>query len=323
MPAPSAEEGVSGLFHQVGHFRRLGGHGQGARLDAPGIQQIADQAPHVIGLLVDDVEELEHLGRLQRRGGAQHGCRRALDGSQGSAQFVDHQAQELGPRSFQLLQVRPRLLLGSMGARVGDRRRRLRREQDQDLFVLAGELAPAFFLGQKEIADMDAPVMQRGSLEDLPPDPFRGKAKGSNIARQVSKSKHSRQVPEVCEQLQSVGPVRELAVLLRGQAGTDDILNLPGVVNSGHDPVAGAGEFAGAFHGLAQDGSEVKAGVDAQACRAQLGDAVPQSLVFSFRCVGVGQWPILRRRRTRPGTAAVWQDASGGWSRVQPLRRRQ
>ena len=250
----------------------------------------------MIGLLVDDVEELKHLCRLQLRRGTQHGGGRALDGGQRGPQFVAHQAQELRPRPLQLLQGRqvlhghhqgldlavrgtdrrgvdqrlhapavgdlkhdllgahrgrgaqlqrqrefvqgnfppvgapvgnclqqllrgaarlaqaldnpprlpigrhrmsgsgiedhhaqrrgfdqrlqvcPRPLLGPVGAGVGDRRRRLRREQHQDLFVLAGELSSAFLPAQKEVADVDAPVMHRCSLKCVRQNQLRGEA---------------------------------------------------------------------------------------------------------------------------------------------------
>ena len=84
--------------------RRLGGDRQRARLDAPRIQQVADQAAHVIGLLVDDPEELKYLGRLRRRRAVQHGRGRALDCGQRGPQLVAHHAQELGPQPLQFLQ---------------------------------------------------------------------------------------------------------------------------------------------------------------------------------------------------------------------------
>ena len=57
VPAPRAQEGVAGLIHQPGQSRRFGLHRQGAGLDAGHVQQVVDQAPHVIGLLVDDAKE--------------------------------------------------------------------------------------------------------------------------------------------------------------------------------------------------------------------------------------------------------------------------
>ena len=72
---PSALEPAPGLVHQGRHVRRRGGHRQLARLDARHVEQVADQVAHVVGLLADDAEELEHLGgvqvgrRLRQRGG--------------------------------------------------------------------------------------------------------------------------------------------------------------------------------------------------------------------------------------------------------------
>ena len=284
VPAAAAEERVPRPVHQAGHLRRLRRDRQRARLDTPRIQQVADEVDHVVGLLVDDPEELAHLGRVQLRRGAQQRGGRALDGGQRGAQLVAHHAQELGPQPLQLVQRRqvlhgddhrfdhtvgqadrrgvdqhpdaaavgnrqhdlfgphrrggaqhlrqgnlvkselapigeparrrlqqvppglarqaqaadnsPRLLverhrfsapgvedhdahgrgfdqglevgpgalLVLVRARVGDRRRRLRREQDQDFFVLVRELLPAFLVAEEEVADM----LARGDASALP-----------------------------------------------------------------------------------------------------------------------------------------------------------
>ena len=71
----AAQERHPGLVHHRRQLRRLGRDGQRARVDVPGIQQVADQAPHVIGLLVDDPEELLQFGPGQRRRGPQHRSR--------------------------------------------------------------------------------------------------------------------------------------------------------------------------------------------------------------------------------------------------------
>ena len=49
------------------------------RLDAARVEEVRDQAPHAVGLPVDDAEELAHLGPGRSRGGMEHGRRRALD----------------------------------------------------------------------------------------------------------------------------------------------------------------------------------------------------------------------------------------------------
>ena len=75
-----------------------------ARVDASGVEQVADQAVHVVGLRVDDPEELAHLGRVQDPRGAQHGRRRPLDRGERRAQLVAHHPQEIGPQPLQLLE---------------------------------------------------------------------------------------------------------------------------------------------------------------------------------------------------------------------------
>ena len=106
VPAPSTLEPAPGLVHQGRHLRRRGGDRQLARLDARHVEQVADQVAHVVGLLADDAEELEHLGgvqlgrRLRQRGGG------ALDGGKRGPELVAHHAQELGPQPLHLLQRR-------------------------------------------------------------------------------------------------------------------------------------------------------------------------------------------------------------------------
>ena len=75
----------------------------------------------------------------------------------------DHDAHRGGVD--QGLQVGPRPLLGPVPAGVGDRRPGLGREQRQDLLVLAGELLPAFLVGQIEVAHLPAPVSDRRPQE--------------------------------------------------------------------------------------------------------------------------------------------------------------
>ena len=88
VPAAAAQEGVPGPLHQARDCRRFGGYRERPRVDAPDIEQVADQAAHVIGLLVDDAEELAHLGRVELRFGVQHGGGRTLDGGQRCARAL-------------------------------------------------------------------------------------------------------------------------------------------------------------------------------------------------------------------------------------------
>ena len=56
VPGAAAHEGAARLVYQRRHLGRLGRDRQRARLDAPGIEQVADQAVHLVGLPVDDAE---------------------------------------------------------------------------------------------------------------------------------------------------------------------------------------------------------------------------------------------------------------------------
>ena len=60
-----------GLVHQRGELGGLGRDRQRAGVDAPGVEQVADQAVHAVGLLVDDAEELRHLGWADEARGAE------------------------------------------------------------------------------------------------------------------------------------------------------------------------------------------------------------------------------------------------------------
>ena len=113
--AAAPEERVPGLLDQPDHLHRLGRDRQRPGLDAPRVEQVGDEAPHVVGLLVDDPHELPHLARVEARRGAQHRGRRALDGGQRRPQLVAHQAQELGPLPLELVdEQHARVRLGEL-----------------------------------------------------------------------------------------------------------------------------------------------------------------------------------------------------------------
>ena len=169
VPAAAAQEGVPGPVHQGRDVDRLGVYRERARVDAPDIQQVADQAAHVIGLIVDDAEELAHLGRVELRSGIQRGGGRPLDRGQRRAQLVAHHAQELGPQALQLLERRE-VLQGDhhrldRAVRRTDRRRVDQRGdaapvRDRELDLLrAHRLGIAELVGERELVEPDlAPV---------------------------------------------------------------------------------------------------------------------------------------------------------------------
>ena len=372
-----------------GHLRGFRFHRQRARLDPAGVEQVADQAQHVVGLAVDDAEELQHLGPRQRGRGTQHRGGRALDGGQGRAQFVAHHAQELHPLPFQFLkrrqvlqgddhrddllvvgtdrrhvdegpdagparhrkhdflgahrggvaecadqgdfrerdlaavreaagqhleqiarsaargvqslddaprlpvdrhrargprvehddadrrsldqglEVRPGALFVAPRACVCDRGGSLGGEEHERLFILPGEFRGALLAGEEEAAHVLAPVAHRGDLEGPGRHRVLRTAVREDFGRQVGETHRPRKVPEVLEESRLFGPLRQLPVLLVGEAGGDKFAHLARLVGGGDDTVARAGERAGAVDDLLQHGGEIQTRIDAQDGRAQ------------------------------------------------------
>ena len=104
VPGAAGVERGARRLDQNGHAHRLRRDRQRARLDAPCIEEVADQPLHVVRLGVDDAEELQQLGRRQRGRGAERGGGRALDGGERGAQLVAHHAEELRPLPLDLLE---------------------------------------------------------------------------------------------------------------------------------------------------------------------------------------------------------------------------
>ena len=106
MAAPAGQERGAGPVDERGDVRGLGRDGERPRLDAARVEEVRDQAPHAVGLPVDDAEELAHLGPGRGRGGMEHGRRRALDRGERRAQLVAHHLAELRPLPLELLERR-------------------------------------------------------------------------------------------------------------------------------------------------------------------------------------------------------------------------
>ena len=192
-----------------------------------------------------------------------------------------------------------------MGAGVDDRRGRLRREQHQDFLVRAGELGPAFLLADKEVADRGALFPDRRSQNGPRQHQVGGETERANVGGQVAQPQRRLQLAQVLEEPRSVGPGRELAVLVRREPGGDEVLDLPGLADGRDQSVAGADQRAGAVDDLLQDGVEVEAGADAHAGRAQPRDALPQRLVLAKEIFGTLHGPApaasaAGRRSARP-----------------------
>ena len=158
----AAEERSPRLLHQIAELRGLGRDRERARVEAPGVEQVADEAAHVVGLLVDDAQERAKLGRVHRLRGVEHGGDRALDGGERGAQLVAHQAQELGAQPLDLVERgqvlhghhhrRHRAVLGMDGRRVDQHPHAAPvRHRERDLLG-AHRLAGAQILSEGELA---------------------------------------------------------------------------------------------------------------------------------------------------------------------------
>ena len=156
-------------------------------------------------------------------------------------------------------------LLVAIRAGVGDGHRRLRREQGQDLLVLAGELPCAFLPGEVEVADTLAPVEQRHAHESLREKQIRGEAEVADQGAHVRRSQGGGEVAQACDQPRPVRLLRHPPVLVLGDAGAPDVPDPPRRVDGRDDAVAGGGERAGELEDLMQDGGEAERLVDAQA----------------------------------------------------------
>ena len=180
-----------------------------------------------------------------------------------------------------------------MCAGVGDRVGRLRGEQHQDLLVVGRELVPAFLRGEEEVADVHAPVTHRRRLQGLRQHQVRRVAERAKVRLQIRHPERSRKVAQVLEEAHRVGPLHHLLLLGGREAGGDEVLRLPRVVDGRDHPVAGARQGAGAVDGFAQDGAQVETRADTQDSGTQAGDALAQRVGFPSLLVAGVQWPLL------------------------------
>ena len=72
VPDAAARKRGPGPIPEQGHPGGLRRQGERARLDAAHVEQVRDQAAHVIGVPVDEPEELEHLCPGCSRRGIEH-----------------------------------------------------------------------------------------------------------------------------------------------------------------------------------------------------------------------------------------------------------
>ena len=156
-----------------------------------------------------------------------------------------------------------------MGAGVDDRRRRLPGEQLQHLLVGGAELRRVLLAGQEEVADLHAAVAHSRAQQALLAHQLVVVAARAEPVGQVGKPERARQVAKIREQPGAVGPLGELAVLLGGEAGSDELARLARLVDGDDEAVARVGEHARAVGGHLQHGDEVEARAEAPHGRAQ------------------------------------------------------
>ena len=201
----------------------------------------------------------------------------AVEQGRAAGPDVEHDHADRGGLD-QRLEVGAGALLGAVGARVGDRGRRLRGEQHQDLLVLVGERRAALLLDEIEVADMEAAMAHRRALEGLRlrRQAVGGEAERAHMGRNVGDPDRPLEVAEILEEPRAVGPLGEAAVLLLGEARGDEVLRHARLVDGGDGAEARAGQRPGALDHLAEHRLEVEARADAEARRAERRDALAQ-----------------------------------------------
>ena len=191
-------------------------------------------------------------------------------------------------RSFdQGFEVGPHTLFGAVGARVGDGCGGLRSEQHQHLLVVVGKRQSILLVGEEEIAHVRVAVTHRGALEGLRAHELGGEAKFADVGRQVGDPHRPFLFAPVGEQLLSVGPLGQLALLVAAEAGGDELAHLARLVEGGDRAVVRAGQRPGSVERFLQHGSEVEARAGAQDGRAQRGGALAGRLEFTAQAVDI------------------------------------
>ena len=223
----------------------------------------------------------------------------------------------------QRLEVGPRALLAAVGARVGDGGGRLRGEQQQHLLVLGGELRPRLLLAEEEVADLHAAMADRRALEGLDDHAVGGESERADIGGHVGHPQRRRKIPQRLEDLHVVRPLHDLPFFLGRQAGDNRVFEPTSAVDGGDDGVTGAGQRAGGFSNLAEDGIDVEARADAQDGGGQRGHPFAQGLDLALRFGDLAQWFLLpdpAREPDRPGLRPRRASLPGARAQTSPPR---
>ncbi len=98
-------------------------------------------------------------------------------------------------------------------------------------------------------------------------------------------------IPQVLDQAAAAGPNKQLLPFLGRDAGEDDVVGGARLVDGNDDPLAGAGQPAGARDHVGEHGVEVERRADAQGGRRQRGDTLAPNLVLLPLVAGIHQAP--------------------------------
>ena len=105
----------------------------------------------------------------------------------------------------------------------------------------------------------------------------------------VRPSERTGQIAYLFKELRPVGPIRQTPMLLVGETGGDEILELAGLVDGGDGAVARSGECAGTLHDFLEDVLEVQACTDTQDRLVERRVARAQRLYLPYRIVACTQ----------------------------------
>ena len=169
----------------------------------------------------------------------------------------------------QRLQIGPGPLLVAVGARVGERRRRLLSEQHQRCLVGVGE--SALLAAEEESAHGHVAVTHRGRLECPAGHREGGEAGRADPGVEIGEPQRRGEPAQMPEQPEPVRPRFHRPVFFVREARGDEVAGLPRLVHRGDDAIGRAGERAGALNHLVQHRVEVEARADPQDRRGQRG----------------------------------------------------
>ena len=107
-----------------------------------------------------------------------------------------------------------------------------------------------------------------------------GKARRRGVGGEVRQPERSGNHAQVGEELRAPWQFQEPLVLFGSQAGGDEVLQLPLLVQGGDPAHPRAGQGARPVHDPLEHDAQVQVLGDAQAGLAQPGEALPQGLIF-------------------------------------------